>query len=170
MMVDAVLQGISHMEGMLQNQAVMLNGVVQYCQALDQGQQVLLHGQAIIIHGQKVVLEEVLSLHNSVNNVLLVGRWWPPLCRLSNLEQSSSPHHMPCCVMTQHPVVDCTDFCWLHGLLTTRGVQFCYEPLLQFDVHGTGCIGLTGAGLSCPKQAWCHIAVLCSAGATNRIP
>ena len=80
-MVNAVVQGIGHMEVMLQNQAVMINGVVQYCQALEQGQQVLLQGQAIIIHGQKVLLEEVLSLHTNVNNVLTVGRsCLPVLC------------------------------------------------------------------------------------------
>lgn len=73
MMVGAVLQGMGHIEAMLQNQAVMLNGIVQYCQALEQGQQLLLQGQAIIIHGQKVLLEEVLSLHSSVDSVLMVS-------------------------------------------------------------------------------------------------
>ena len=71
-MVGAALQGMGHMAVMLQNQAVMLNGIVQYCQALEHGQQVLLQGEAIIIHGQKVLLEEVLSSHSSVNSVLTV--------------------------------------------------------------------------------------------------
>lgn len=79
-MVGAVLQGMGYMEAMLQNQAVMLNGIVQHCQALEHGQQVLLQGQAIIIHGQKVLLEEVLSLHSSVNNVLMVRVAFCTIC------------------------------------------------------------------------------------------
>ena len=71
-MVHAVMQGVGQMEGMLRNQAVTLNGVVQYCQSLEQGQQVLLQGQAIIIHGQKVLLQEVLSLQGGVASVLKV--------------------------------------------------------------------------------------------------
>ena len=73
MTVDAVLQGIGQVQAMLQNQAVTLNGVVQYCQALEQGQQLLLQGQSIIIYGQRVLMEEVLSLHTSTNNVFTVS-------------------------------------------------------------------------------------------------
>ena len=51
---------------MLQDQAVMLNGIVKYCQALQQGQEILIDGQSILIEGQKVLLQEVLSLRKDM--------------------------------------------------------------------------------------------------------
>ena len=98
-MVNAVLQGMVHMDAMLQSQAVMLNGVLKYCQALEQGQQVLLEGQAIIIHGQKVLLEEVLSLHNNVNSVLEVSLLCLPLAYLSATSKVTC---------STHSAMDCT--------------------------------------------------------------
>lgn len=62
----ALMQGIGTLEAMLQDQATRLDGVVMYCQALQQGQEVLLRGNDLLIVGQKVMLQEVASLHRSV--------------------------------------------------------------------------------------------------------
>ena len=65
-MCDAIMQGMDHLDFMLQSQAARLDTVVQCCRALQQDQQVLLQGQDILIRGQKVLLEEVASLHRTV--------------------------------------------------------------------------------------------------------
>ncbi len=65
-MVGAVVAGMGNLQLMLQDQAVMLNGIVSYCQVLQQGQSVLIDGQSILIEGQKVLLQEVLSLRKDM--------------------------------------------------------------------------------------------------------
>lgn len=59
-------QGMGRLHLMLQDQAIMLNGIVKYCQALQQGQDILTDGQSILIEGQKVLLQEVLSLRTDM--------------------------------------------------------------------------------------------------------
>jgi len=65
-MCDAIMQGMDRLDNMLQSQAVRLDIVVQYRQALQQDQQVLIQGQDILIRGQRVLLQEVASLHKNV--------------------------------------------------------------------------------------------------------
>ncbi|DBA69366.1 TPA: hypothetical protein ACH3X2_012940 [Trebouxia sp. C0005] len=65
-MSGAIVEGMGNLQLMLQDQAVMLNGIVKYCQALQQGQDILIDGQSILIEGQKVLLQEVLSLRKDM--------------------------------------------------------------------------------------------------------
>ena len=66
-MFGAIEKGMGNLQLMLQDQAVTLNGIVKYCQALQQGQDILINGQSILIAGQKVLLQEVLSLRKDLN-------------------------------------------------------------------------------------------------------
>ena len=62
-MFGAIEKGMENLQLVLQDQAVMLNGIVKCCQALQQGQDILIDGQSILIQGQQMLLKEVLSLH-----------------------------------------------------------------------------------------------------------
>lgn len=66
------MQGMDQLQLMLQDHTVLLNGIVQYCQALQQGQSAMMQNQGILIHGQRVVLQEILTLHTTADNVLMV--------------------------------------------------------------------------------------------------
>ncbi len=58
---------------MLQDHTVLLNGIVQYCQALQQGQSAMLQNQGILIRGQRILLQEVINLHTTADKVLMVS-------------------------------------------------------------------------------------------------
>ena len=63
MILGAVTQGLGQLQLMMQDQAIMLNGIVQF---LQESHAAVIEGQSIIIAGQKVLLTEVLRLHSSV--------------------------------------------------------------------------------------------------------
>jgi hypothetical protein len=89
----AVMQGIGALEGMLQDQAARVDGVVRYCQALQQGQEVLLQGNNLLIAGQRVMLKEVVNLHRSV----LVGSDTLSQVRSIRGAHRDSKHHAHTC-------------------------------------------------------------------------
>lgn len=63
MMLGAVNDGLDQLRWMMQDQTILLNGVVQY---LKDTQTALIEGQSILIAGQKVLLQEILRLHTSL--------------------------------------------------------------------------------------------------------
>ena len=62
-MLGAVNESLGQLQLMMQDQSILLSGIVQY---LQQSHEAIIEGQSIIIAGQRVLLEEVLRLHNSV--------------------------------------------------------------------------------------------------------
>ena len=94
-MVTAVMQGIGRLDNMLQDQAILLNGIVCYCERLDEGQNMLIEGQSILLRGQEILLQEVLKLHadlDSGTSKLLMVSHAPP-CRMLLPAQPCTPMH-----------------------------------------------------------------------------
>ncbi len=63
MMLGAVNQGLDQLKWMVQDQTILLNGVVCYLKDMKTA---MVEGQCILIVGQNVLVQEVLRLHSSV--------------------------------------------------------------------------------------------------------
>lgn len=67
------MQGMSHLDIVLKDHLVLLTGVMQYCQTLQQGQAAMIQNQHVIIENQRILLQEVLALHTTSDSILMVG-------------------------------------------------------------------------------------------------